>query len=64
MPSTGSKLTLVTSAFIATGTIYYIHFKQSADRQELRKGIELEQERKQQRLLENKSHHSSSDQRK
>lgn len=58
MPSTGSKIALVTSAFITAGTIYYIHFKQGVDRLELRKGIELEQERKQQRLLENQSYNN------
>jgi len=46
MPSLGSKVTLAVSSLITGGTIYYVHFKQVDDRVQLRKGIEMETERR------------------
>ena len=47
--STGSKLALLTSSLIAGGTVTYIHYRQYDDRIQLRKGINLEAENREER---------------
>jgi hypothetical protein len=48
MPSLTSKLTLVASSFITCGILYYVHYKQVYDRTQLHRGIELDNERRDQ----------------
>ena len=46
MASLPSKITLTVSCLLTGGTIYYVHYQQAEDRIQLRKGIELEGERR------------------
>ena len=46
MASLASKVTLVVSSLLSGGIIYYVHYQQAEDRVQLRKGIELEGERR------------------
>ena len=46
MASVASKVTLVVSSLLSGGIIYYVHYQQAEDRVQLRKGIELEDERR------------------
>lgn len=46
MASLASKVTLVVSSLLSGGIIYYVHYQQAEDRVQLRKGIELEDERR------------------
>jgi len=51
MPSTASKLTFLTSTLFTGGIICYVHYKQVYDRQQLHRGIEIEEERQEQKRL-------------
>ena len=46
MASLASKVTLLVSSLLSGGIIYYVHYQQAEDRVQLRKGIELEGERR------------------
>ena len=46
MASLASKVTLLVSSLLSGGIIYYVHYQQAEDRVQLRKGIELEEERR------------------
>ena len=46
MASLASKITFTVSCLLTGGTIYYVHYQQAEDRIQLRKGIELEEERR------------------
>ena len=46
MASLASKITLLVSSLLSGGIIYYVHYQQAEDRVQLRKGIELEEERR------------------
>ena len=47
MPSLGSKLFLIGSIIVTGGTIYFVHFSQSEDRNRLHQGIVRDLERQQ-----------------
>ena len=46
MASLASKVTVVVSSILSGGIIYYVHYQQAEDRVQLRRGIELEEERR------------------
>jgi len=46
MASLASKVTVLVSSLLSGGIIYYVHYQQAEDRVQLRKGIELEGERR------------------
>lgn len=49
MPSTASKLTFLVSTLFTGCIICYVHYKQVYDRAQLHRGIELEEERREEK---------------
>jgi len=52
--STTAKLTFGATCIFTVGITTYVHYKQIFDRNEMHKGITLEEERKEQRKTENR----------
>lgn len=52
--STTAKLTFGATCLFTVGITAYVHYKQIFDRNEMHKGITLEEERKEQRKTENR----------